>query len=380
MKLTIFQAQLEKVSLFSKVSNSSFHSSFRALSVFVILILYATNALWAQPVNDLCTDAISIMAPAAGETMTGSGTTLSATSVDAPPSCGGVDNTSVGGIWYTFEGEESTLYSISTCNATTDFDTEISLHTITGTGSCMSVLACQGGNNDGSGMECAGGGSTLSYFVPPGLVATTYYLYVTGNGTATGNLEISLTNGPPLPIELVSFTGRVAEKSNRLSWQTASELNTEKHIIERSLDGTRNWIEVGSKKAVGFSNDLQDYEFEDLDPPAKGYYRLRSVDFDGKEGYSKVVFLERKSLDVMAFWLTPNPTQDLISIGFNQQNNNTIVFTLLNTQGQVIRQWSSSTKKGKHLEKIDLSDLNRGLYFLNLNNGIESASKRILRL
>ncbi len=352
--------------------------------LFLIAIAFLSPAsIQAQaPDNDLCTTAELIMAPTnPGELVfAGSGSTLTATTTDYPPSCGsGVDNSTSGGVWYTFEGESNTLYTLSTCNPDTDFDTEISVQTITGSGSCMTDMVCQAGNDNAS---CTSNGnkSTVSIFTPAGLVPSSYYVYVTGDGTATGDFSLSITHGPPLPVELISFEGTKEEKSNRLIWKTASELNTETHIIERSVDGSSGWKEIGDIPAIGFSADIQHYDYEDFDPPSKAFYRLRSVDFDRKEGLSKVVFLERESNDFGKLSLSPNPTKATTSLSFNLEKNTKVGYTLMDVQGKVMRQWSSNIVRGSHEEEIDLSDLQSGIYFLQLNNGTEISSRRILRL
>ncbi|MFT5265352.1 MAG: hypothetical protein ACI8YQ_004105, partial [Polaribacter sp.] len=344
--------------------------------------LILPTKLEAQPANDLCSDAVLILTPSSGGTeFSGSGSTLTATTTDSPPSCGsGVDNSTIGGIWYKFEGESSTLYSLSTCDPLTDFDTEISVHSITGTGSCMTGMDCLGGNDNDASCSSNVNRSTFSITTPAGSVPSTYYVYVTGEGTATGTFQLSLTDGPPLPVELISFAGDIQERSNRLSWKTASEFNTERYVLERSIDGKSPWAEIGYINAVGFSNEIQEYDFEDLNPVPKAYYRLRSSDFDGHQDISKLVYLERTEDGFDFIDLVPNPTRDFVRVQFNQISNGPVTFTLMNIQGQILRQWSTDVQQGDGEEQIDLSELNKGLYFIQLNNGVESISKRVLRL
>ncbi len=371
---------LEKSTLFDHLLFSNLFTSCKYIFCLLAISLILPAKAEAQPANDLCSSAEMIATPTSGGTMfTGSGSTLTATSTDSPSNCGsGVDNSTSGGIWYTFEGAASTLYSISTCDPLTNFDTELSIHSITGTGSCMTGMDCLGGNDNDASCGSSGNSSTVSIFTPG--VAATYYIYVTGEGAATGTVRLSLTDGPPLPVELISFTGDIKEKSNRLSWKTASEFNTEMYILERSIDGKSAWVDIGHVNAVGFSNEIQEYEFEDVKPIPKAYYRLRSNDFDGHQDLSELVYLERAEDGFGFIDLVPNPARDYVQAQFNQLSNGPVAFTLMNLQGQVIREWSTDCNKGIHQERIDLKHLNGGLYFLKMNNGVESISKRILRL
>lgn len=127
------------------------------------------------PPNDLCADAEPI---GCGETVSGNTETAS-----TEPGLGfcGTSLTSAPGLWYSHVGDGS-LVTVSTCN-TADFDTKIGVFS----GTC-GALVCEAGNDDGSG--CSGFTSETSFISTPG---TTYYIYVTGFGSATGSFDLSVT-------------------------------------------------------------------------------------------------------------------------------------------------------------------------------------------
>lgn len=84
-----------------------------------------------------------------------------------------------------------------------------------------------------------------------------------------------------LPIEMLYFEGIGYPTFNLLKWATASENNSDYFYIERSEDG-EIWKSVGIKKAMGNSNQIANYYYNDS-YLNKGiiYYRLKQVDFDG---------------------------------------------------------------------------------------------------
>lgn len=88
----------------------------------------------------------------------------------------------------------------------------------------------------------------------------------------------------PLPIELTNFSLVTQDKSIHLSWQTASEQNTQNYTLERSANGGRTFDVIGS---VAARNNPSGAEYEFIDETAVGlnapqlYYMLRSQDFDG---------------------------------------------------------------------------------------------------
>jgi hypothetical protein len=97
--------------------------------------------------------------------------------------------------------------------------------------------------------------------------------------------------GSVLPIELTAFDVQNTEGSkNHLTWTTASEVNNKHFDIERSTDGT-TFHNIGQVRG---NNKPSTYQFVDNQPFATSYYRLKQVDFDGTETYSKVVSVEQK--------------------------------------------------------------------------------------
>ena len=88
----------------------------------------------AQPVNDLCGDAISIDC---GDIASG---TTSGSIFDNVGFCGTANTT--GGVWYTFTGNGDRVV-LSTCSAETNYDSKLSVFE----GSCNG-LVCVAGNDD----------------------------------------------------------------------------------------------------------------------------------------------------------------------------------------------------------------------------------------
>jgi hypothetical protein len=137
--------------------------------------------------NDLCSGAIALQC----------GTTITGTNVgsnpNALPSC--VLLASGGGVWYSIVGTGSPI-TISTCNAATDFDTQLAVFS----GSC-SGLTCVGANTYDN--SCSNRrASTVTFTAASG---TTYYVYVTGTAGATGTFGLSVsTCAAPIPNDLCS--------------------------------------------------------------------------------------------------------------------------------------------------------------------------------
>ncbi len=118
----------------------------------------------------------------------------------------------------------------------------------------------------------------------------------------------SLTVFNPLPVTLVDFEAVPVRGKIDLHWKTSYELNTKVFIVEKSSDG-KNFSPVTSVNAKGNSNSNNDYYAVDEKPfNGTSYYRLKIIDFDGVESYSKQIAVRIDGLDVDEITFYPNPS------------------------------------------------------------------------
>jgi len=92
-----------------------------------------------------------------------------------------------------------------------------------------------------------------------------------------------------VPVQLVAFTTEEAGDGIRIAWRTASESNNSGWGVERrEIDG--EWQDVAFVEGSGTTMQAQAYEHLDTDvKPGTTYdYRLRQIDFDGRQQYSPV--------------------------------------------------------------------------------------------
>ncbi|MBK9423627.1 MAG: hypothetical protein IPN54_05800 [Bacteroidetes bacterium] len=92
---------------------------------------------------------------------------------------------------------------------------------------------------------------------------------------------ITILLATPLPVELLYFNAFKYNEQVKVEWVTATEINNDYYIVERSSDGT-DFEMVEVVPGAGNSNFLINYFIFDKDPfSGKSYYRLKQVDFDG---------------------------------------------------------------------------------------------------
>ncbi|MBF9236105.1 right-handed parallel beta-helix repeat-containing protein [Hymenobacter sp. BT683] len=120
------------------------------------------------------------------------------------------------------------------------------------------------------------------------------------------------TGSAPLPVALTAFTATAeGPAAVRLAWATATEQNSARFEVERSLDG-RTFAGIGTVAAAGTSSSARAYEWLDARRPASAsalYYRLRQVDVDGTFSYSPVRTVALSGPAASRLVLAPNPAR-----------------------------------------------------------------------
>ena len=145
--------------------------------------------------------------------------------------------------------------------------------------------------------------ASYRYVRMAGTTRTTPYGYSIYELTACGTAAVAA----PLPVTLLDFTAQAQGTAVALTWHTASEVNSARFEVERSLDGT-SFTTLGSVVARGTSTTATSYAYRDAALPAHAtllYYRLRQVDLNGTVTYSPVRTVALAKASGLA--LFPNP-------------------------------------------------------------------------
>jgi len=158
-------------------------------------------------------------------------------------------------------------------------------------------------------------GFSTSAFAQPDNVLFDIYKGGIADGFAFNSLG-SIGSEVPLPVELVSFEGKYQNGAVLLTWTTASELNNERFVLERSPSGLE-FEALHSVDGSGTNTAPREYDYTDKRPfQGLNYYRLKQVDFDQTFTFSRIIAVEATEKPGAPIVLFPNPSSkdDLIQI------------------------------------------------------------------
>lgn len=186
-----------------------------------------------------------------------------------------------------------------------------------------------------------------------------------------------------LPVKLESFTAILNNSSNKvdLRWVTSSEKNVSHFAVEKSTDG-KNFADAGLVFAFGNTNDIMNYTFTDMINTQDKviYYRLRTVDADGKFDYSatRIIRTGKQAENTVSILTYPNPvTSELrITIPGSWQGKK-VTYELLNANAQVTKK--AETGSASQTETMNVNSLTPGLYVVKVSCGTETTTQKIIK-
>jgi Reeler domain len=139
-----------------------------------------------------------------------------------------------------------------------------------------------------------------------------YCSAVAGNGGgSSGDAVYTATSlNIPLPIEIIDFSVKNVENKALLAWKTGAYNNFAHFEIEKSTDG-KHFVSVGKVDLA--NNNNGDYTFTDAENLSADlcFYRLKTIDFDKRFSYSKIVSF--KNTTKKDFVIYPTIAQNTLS-------------------------------------------------------------------
>ena len=174
--------------------------------------------------------------------------------------------------------------------------------------------------------------------------------------TGTNSEYMLGDDGSPFPVELVEFYGKEKETEIELFWSTASEINTHYFLLERSHNSF-DWESIAKVNAVGNSQALHTYSYQDVEPlNVTSYYRLTSVDLDGRTESFPILEITQNSPWSMPIKAIPNPADTYVVIESLEDR----IVQLVDFRGSLLAEYQITAG----YTKVDVSRYAKGIYYL----------------
>ncbi len=179
-----------------------------------------------------------------------------------------------------------------------------------------------------------------------------------------------------LPLKIMNFEVRQQGKTTQLDWQTENETNTQFFEIQRSSDGI-TFQTLFETAALGRTQTNQSYGFTDKTPLwGINYYRLKQVDKDGENHFSKIKTIEYQENN-LAIQFYPNPANEYLTINFgnNAMNNPLYQIEIEDMTGKIV--FSTVKIRTNTILDLPLHGLLPGNYVLVIKNQKELVMNKV---
>ena len=190
-----------------------------------------------------------------------------------------------------------------------------------------------------------------------------------------------------LPVKLLYFNAELTKEGTvEISWATATEINNDYFIVEKSTNGITYEV-VEEIKGAGNSNAELHYVVTDHEPhEGTAYYRLKQIDFDGQTEVFEVVavnYMKDENTNQCVLTIYPNPCDAFCNVVLSdcaRDNHSQIILQILDANGKLI----TTTYQLPALDngfryQIDTHNLLvPGLYYIKINQDEKQLLEKLI--
>ena len=182
----------------------------------------------------------------------------------------------------------------------------------------------------------------------------------------------------PLPVTLLYFKVYCVGKYVALKWETASEINCDYYLVERSTDGI-SWEGVAYIQGAGNSNEISTYSWADNydSNGAALYYRLTQFDYNGDK---EILGIQSIICDAATddSWITINTDIfNNILINFTATEGEPYEIKVFNLLGELIYFQSGTVENSIEQFVIPTYGLASSIYVVDVHSSLVNKTQKI---
>ena len=195
----------------------------------------------------------------------------------------------------------------------------------------------------------------------------------------TSVLTLNVINcGPPLSIDIISFTGKLQNGLSKLSWVTNKEDMPVQYAIEKSADG-RNFTAIAIVNGYNSNAETNYYSWSAPSQQNENlFYRIRLIS-GSQQKFSRVIKLSayEKNLEMKL----ANPFYNTLSVEITASQSQLIYLQLIDNSGKIICRQQFALMNGTNTLQLENSGfISKGLYTLQLQSNADTImSKKVLK-
>ncbi len=174
-----------------------------------------------------------------------------------------------------------------------------------------------------------------------------------------------------LPMAFSDLTAMQAGETVQLQWEVRNELDYLWHVIERSEDGI-SFVEVGRSPSVQAGDEGHTYTHEDATRGIAAntllYYRIRSIDLEGKAAMSPVVMTLLGAPTRFEAQVFPNPAASggSANVAFFATSFGRAHYRICELSGRCLREGEWTLQATHNQQSLQLQALPAGMYLLDI--------------
>lgn len=214
-------------------------------------------------------------------------------------------------------------------------------------------------------------------------------IYVTANWSASYDDDapsFSIPTGcfllSPVPVKLIGFQAQNNLTNIITKWQVTNEINVSHYEVERSFDG-KNFERIGTV-AVQAGNENKNYNYTDPENlknlAAIIYYRLKSVDADGKFSYSDIVTVRNNKDESILVDNFANPINDNLNFNLTVKTKGIVIIQITDVNGKIAISKQLQVNAGRSSISLpEAATLSKGIYFLRVTTSTASMVTKLIK-
>lgn len=189
------------------------------------------------------------------------------------------------------------------------------------------------------------------------------------------------TSVSALPVTFVNFDVTGEKDKVKITWTTATEINSKDFTIQRSLDGV-TFETTGKVPAAGNSTTLHSYVYNDVEAMQfKGrmlFYRILQTDVSGLERYTDIKKIRIANFS-NSLRLLYNPVRSEAILKYQSVERGKVQVRMIDQSGKLVMLKEAEVQEGSNQIMLKTGSLAKGIYEVQVMSSDDRQHVRMMK-